>query len=154
MLCPLESKINNNFIKLCTGWAKSRYTVIILYTVYLLLAHLVYLALLLITSLFTARNVKCRNNQLMTLIEYSSHLEANSFSAGQEIHGIFLNPKVYHRVHNNPLPARNLPQIWPLTAFVMFDWNHKPFVMFIEIRWKQELVRVKVAFVLVYVVRA
>jgi hypothetical protein len=90
----------------------------------------------------------------MTLIDCSSHLEADSSSASQEIHSILLNPKFDYRVHNSPPSARNLPHILPLTAIIMFDWNYKIFVMFIEIQRKKELVSVKVTFVLVYVFKA
>jgi hypothetical protein len=70
-----------------------------------------YLCFLFVTSLLTARNVNCPHDQLITLTEYSSHLDANSSSASQEIHSLLLNPKAHYRVHSSPPPDRNLPQM-------------------------------------------
>ena len=53
-------------------------------------------------------------------MEQSPSWGANRFSDSQEITRIFWNPKVHHRVHNNPPRVPILSQIHPVRASIPF----------------------------------
>jgi hypothetical protein len=69
--------------------------------------------------MFCRRSTICITNSM----EQSSSSEVNGLSAGQDIHHLLQNLKVYYHVHNSPSPAPILSKMNPIHTLILRFFN-------------------------------